>query len=108
MDLDDVTKWLPIIVMGLAVVSALLNLGDWVILAIILGGLLVGLLNITKNEIVPFLVSTLVIAGSATILSSLPSIGIWLSGIFQNLAIAAGSIALFPAVKTIWEISSKK
>ena len=108
MDIDDVTKWLPIVVMGLAVISAFLNLGDWVIPAIILGGLIVGFINITKNEIVPFLVATLVIAGASALLSSIPSVGVWVAGIFQNLAIAAGSIAIVPAVKTIWEIASKK
>ena len=106
-DLDDVMNYLPVIVMGLAVVSAFMSLGTWVIPAIVIGGLLVGFKNINKDEVVPFLVATLAIAGASTVLASIPSVGPFIGQIFQNLAIAAGSIAIVPAAKTIWEMSSK-
>jgi len=105
MDFEDMLRYLPLAVMGLAVLGGLVNLGAWFVPVLIALGAIVGFMNIRKEEVVPFLVSTLSIAGAATLIVNLPTVGGLLAVILANVGVAAGSMAIPVALKSIYKLS---
>jgi len=102
MNLEDLGSWGFLAIMGLAVLGGFIQ-WEWTMPLVATLGLIVGFTNISKSEIVPFLVATLAIAGASAIIANLPSVGVMLNIIFRNLAVAAGAIAIIPALKVIYE-----
>ena len=93
---------------GLIEATGLTNLGAYdstIAIVLIIAGLVLGFMNIKSAESVPFMVSALVIAGGATALATLPTVGTWLQVIFEKIALlvapAAVTVALFTAYKRI-------
>ena len=69
-------------------------------------GLLVGLLNVTARETTEFLVAalTLMVVGSA---GALPSLGLTLTGVFNNIVAFVGPAALIVALKAVWGLAQE-
>ncbi len=60
--------------------------GAWVTIFLVVAGLILGVVNISTKESVPFMVATLVVAGGATALAVLPMVGEWVQIIFARIA----------------------
>ena len=103
MGLEEIGKWGFLAVLGLAVAAPFMQweVTTWLIAL----GLLVGFVNIKRKEEVPFLIATLVISGASAIISQVPEVGMTIAPIFKNLAIAAGAMAVIPAVKVIYRVA---
>lgn len=70
-----------------------------------LAGLLIGLINIAKNEAVPYMVSAIMLGGVVTVFAFLPLVGDMLNAIFSMILIPVGIGAGVVAVKTIYKTS---
>ena len=96
-------------IIGSVVLGALSGLelftaGIWFTVLLIVSGLVIGYMNITRSEAVPVMVSALVIGGGAGILATLPVVGTLIEAVLASLAkviLPAGiTIALNTLVKT--------
>lgn len=70
---------------------------------LVVGGILVGYLNIKDGESVPFLVASLVIAGGAVALAILPKVGGALTIIFGTISLLVVPAALTVALKVVYD-----
>ena len=79
-----------------------------VVYALLVLGLVVGLLNISDKEIVPFLVATvaLIVAGSAA--GSISQIPSSISNILVNITIFVVPAAVIGSVKAIYALASSR
>ena len=84
----------------LAAIIALFGSASWILLLLVALGLIVGLMNITGSEAVPFLVSVIAIivggTGMLSVFSGLPGMGVvmdFLQGIVLFSAAAAIPVA---------------
>jgi hypothetical protein len=70
-------------------------------------GLIVGLVNLTTKETVPFLVSAvaLMLAGIVN-LSLIPGIGVCLSSSLSNIVVFVVPAAVIVALKAVWRLAS--
>ncbi|MEA3429898.1 MAG: hypothetical protein U9R08_01360 [Nanoarchaeota archaeon] len=102
-----------LIVMALAVVAGLfpqLQSGQalvtvtWILVIL---GLIVGLLNVTKKESEPFLVASVALLLFAAALPAVLQI-YPLKGILDNMAAFVGPAALLVALKVIYELAERK
>ncbi len=75
-------------------------------LILVLLGLIVGILNITNKETIPFLiaVAALILAGNAG-LENLPVVGEWLKDILGNIKIFVAPAAVFVSVKAVYDLA---
>ena len=79
-----------------------------IVYALLILGLIVGLLNISDREIVPFLVATvaLIVAGSAaTSIDQIPSL---IGRILVNITIFVVPAAVIASVKAIYALASSR
>lgn len=103
--IEKVGSWSFII--GLVIAIVIGAIGGRATNLLLLLGLIVGLINITGKEIVPFLVATigLIVAGSVASTIGLP---LWLVGILDNVSIFVVPGALVAAIKAIYAIGYTK
>ncbi|MEM5853302.1 MAG: hypothetical protein QXG39_07635 [Candidatus Aenigmatarchaeota archaeon] len=87
----------------------LLQSGGLVAIALVILGLIVGLLNITAKETTPFLIASvaLLLAGSAG-LEKLPIVGRYLEAIVGNIVVFVAPAAAIVALKTVFDLAKKK
>ena len=92
------------IVAGLFIPNELL-----VSLALVVLGLVVGLINIVRRESMPFLVASiaLIVAGSAG-LEYLPLIGVYLEPMLLNIKAFVAPAAVIVALKAVYELGKKR
>ena len=103
--LEKVGSWSFII--GLVIAIVIGAIGGKATNLLLLLGLIVGLINITGKEIVPFLVATigLIVAGSVAGTVGLP---IWLVNILDNIVIFVVPGAIVSAIKAIYAVGYTK
>jgi len=77
--------------------------GGYVTMILVVGGIILGLLNIKGGESVPFMVAALVIAGGAAALSVLPMVGDWVQIIFGRIATLVIPAAIVVALVTAFK-----
>ncbi len=100
-----------------------IKVGSWsfiigVIIAVILGvvgaqatwlllllGLIVGLLNITTKEIVPFLIASIALVVAGLVQVGLP---LWLTGILSNVVVFVIPAMIIGSLKTIYALACNK
>ncbi len=83
----------------------------WIPLALVVLGVIVGFMNIKDKEIEKFLIASivlLVLSGSAGGLSIIPTIGVYLVGIVQNIAVFVAPAALIVAIKSVTTLASEQ
>ncbi|MBI5392180.1 hypothetical protein HZB00_04215 [Candidatus Woesearchaeota archaeon] len=111
--MEKVGGWSFLIGLIIAIVLGLMgrtSVGSiWLLLAL---GLVVGLLNISDREIVPFLVACIALVVSSAGLASLPAevlgtLG-WLSRILSNIVIFASGSAIVASFKAIAALASSR
>lgn len=98
--------------LGLALVMGVAStlVSAWLVpltIAMLVAGLIVGLMNVQRSERVLFIVSALGVATFTGIFSILPSIGGMLSAIFLNIAAFAGAAGAVVALKAMADAGSK-
>ena len=107
-------QWAFIVGVIIAVVIGLFSStlsGDtkgWLVLLLVVLGLIVGLLNVTEKESTPFLIAAaaLLLTGTAgNTLSIIPSVGDYLSGIVQAIAVFVTPAAIVVALKSIQSLA---
>ena len=100
---EQITLWLFIIGLIIAIVAPFL-IGLDLVWLLVLIGVIVGLLNITAKEVNSFLIATvaLVIASN--------SLQVWslLTSILDNVVILVAPAAIIVAVKAVYALASKK
>lgn len=96
------------IVIGLFSGTLSANVQGWLVLLLVVLGLIVGFLNVTATESTPFLVAAaaLLITGTAGgSLAVIPTIGIYLQDIVQNIAVFVTPAAIVVAVKSVYSLA---
>ena len=87
-----------------ALVPGLLDAGILTALLVILG-LIVGFLNVSQKEVVPFLVATLALGlGAQAKFSALPGVGTYIDAIMANIIIFVAPAAIIVGLKAIYEL----
>ena len=78
-------------------------------LALVVLGLLVGLLNIARRENAPFLIASiaLIVAGSAG-LEVLPLLGVYIEPILLNVKAFVAPAAMVVALKAVYELGKRR
>lgn len=90
-----------------ALVPGLLDAGILTALLVIFG-LIVGFLNVTQKEVVPFLVAALALGlGAQAKFSALPSVGPYLDAIMANIIIFVAPAAIIVGLKAIYDLGHK-
>ncbi len=85
------------------------DLGGWLVLLLVVLGLIVGFLNVTEKETTPFLIAAaaLLITGTAgDNLSIIPTLGSYLQGIVEAIAVFVTPAAIVVALKAIQSLAS--
>jgi hypothetical protein len=72
---------------------------------LIVAGIVIGLLNITDKESIPFMISALVLGVGTASLASLPYIGFFLGAVFETLAKVILPASIVIAIKTAVQMS---
>ena len=103
MDTGKVGRWAFIAGLALAILLAFLSLGDWVVWALPVLGLIVGFLNIPGSEAQGFLIAAIALAASAGAVNSLPGVGETVTDIMGNVVIFISPAMLVVAVKYLLE-----
>lgn len=107
-------EWAFIIGLLIAIVVGLFssNLGSnvqgWLVLLLVVLGLIVGLLNVTATESTPFLIAAaaLLITGTAGgSLSIIPTVGIYLQGVVESIAVFVTPAAIVVAIRAIYSLA---
>lgn len=85
----------------------------WLALLLVVLGLIVGFVNITKKEATPFLVAAIALliantAGLVNINTLVPYLGSILEGIVFYVLVMVAPAALVVAVKAFYELAAKK
>ena len=103
------------LIVGLFANSLSTDVHGWLILLLVVLGLLVGLLNISEKETTPFLVATaaLLITSAAiktkdgTILDIIPTVGLYLAAIVQEIAVFVMPAAIVVSLKAIQSLAKE-
>ncbi|MEM5836677.1 MAG: hypothetical protein QW451_00295 [Candidatus Aenigmatarchaeota archaeon] len=94
----------------LAVLAGLvMQTGGWVAVLLVLLGVVIGFLNITQKETIPFLIASiaLLMAGSAG-LEKLPLVGGIVAAVISNVLHLVAPAAVIVALKTVYDLAKKK
>jgi len=104
---DQIGGWAFIIGLVIAVLAGLIELG-WAPTALVLLGLVVGLLNIGDKEVTGFLIAAiaLLLAGTAG-LGAIPAVGGFVTAMLTNLIAFVAPAVVIVAVKEIYNIAKK-
>ena len=109
---QKIGSWAFIIGVVLAIITGLLgatvfgSFAAWLPVLFIILGFVVGFLNITDKETTGFLVAViaLLVAGGIS-WASIPMIGVYLAGIFGNIASLLAPAAVIVGLKTVWNLA---
>jgi hypothetical protein len=108
MNMEKIGRWAFIAGLVISVIAGFMAIGDTGIAALVVLGVVVGLLNVTGKEVMPFLIGTvalmLVGSGLSSVLSAVPYVPEILSAF---VAFVAGA-ALIVALKEVYGITSSK
>lgn len=87
-----------------ALVSGLLEAGTLTALLVVLG-LIVGFLNVSQKEVVPFLVAALALGlGAQAKFNALPTVGAYIDAVMANIIIFVAPAAVIVALKAIYDM----
>lgn len=116
-NMSQVGSWAFLLGLVIAVLSALVSLdigvGNLITLLLVIIGIVVGLLNVTDKEVVPFLVATIAFMASVGGLGPLVLalggasgfVGFFVAKLLSNVAVFVAPAAAIVAIKAIYDIS---
>ncbi len=115
MEMNQIGSWAFIIGIVLAVIGGavggyVVGYAPWITLILVILGLVVGLINITQEEINDFLVAVIALAlvsvgTTSAQLSVIPGIGLVLQSIVVNITVFVAPAALVVALTAIYKLA---
>jgi len=103
MKLDLVGKWAFIAGLVLAVVVGYIFQAEWVIWVLAVLGVIVGLLNVTREDTERFLLAAIALALSVTALSTVPVLGLSITNILGYVAAFVAGAMVVVALKALFQ-----
>ena len=103
MKLDLVGKWAFIVGLVLAVVVGYIFQAEWVIWVLAVLGVIVGLLNVTREDTERFLLAAIALALSVTALSTVPVLGLSITNILGYVAAFVAGAMVVVALKVLFQ-----
>ena len=103
MKLDLVGKWAFIVGLVLAVVVGYIFQAEWVIWVLAVLGVIVGLLNVTREDTERFLLAAIAFALSVTALSTVPVLGLSITNILGYVAAFVAGAMVVVALKALFQ-----
>jgi hypothetical protein len=103
MKLDLVGKWAFIVGLVLAVVVGYIFQAEWVIWVLAVLGVIVGLLNVTREDTERFLLAAIALALSVTALSTVPILGLSITNILGYVAAFVAGAMVVVALKALFQ-----
>jgi hypothetical protein len=103
MKLEMVGKWAFIIGLVLAVVVGYIFQAEWVIWVLAVLGVIVGLLNVTREDTERFLLAAIAFALSVTALSTVPVLGLSITNILGYVAAFVAGAMVVVALKALFQ-----
>jgi len=103
MKLEMVGKWAFIIGLVLAVVVGYIFQAEWVIWVLAILGVIVGLLNVTREDAQSFLLAAIAFGLSATALSTVPVLGLQITNILGYVAVFVAGAMVVVALKVLFQ-----
>lgn len=104
---EKIGHWAFLIAVVLAVFAGVvptLQEAPWLAWTLAMLGLIIGLLNITIKETTSFLVATIALMVSATVLA--PMLPMMVKQMLNNIIAVGAPAALVLSIKTIWDLAS--
>ncbi|MGD8598367.1 MAG: hypothetical protein PVJ26_15180 [Anaerolineae bacterium] len=103
MKLEMVGKWAFIVGLVLAVVVGYIFQAEWVIWVLAVLGVIVGLLNVTREDTERFLLAAIAFALSVTALSTVPVLGLSITNILGYVAAFVAGAMVVVALKALFQ-----
>jgi len=103
MNLEKVGQWAFIIGLVLAVVVGYMFQAAWVVWVLAILGVIVGLLNVTREDTERFLLAAIAFALSATALSTVPVLGVQITNVLGYVAAFVAGAMIVVALKALFE-----
>ena len=105
MNLERVGQWAFIIGLVLTVVVGYMFQAAWVVWVLAILGVIVGLLNVTREDTQSFLLAAIAFGLSATALSAVPFLGPQITNILGYVAAFVAGAMIVVALKTLFKIA---
>ena len=103
MKLDLVGKWAFIVGLVLAVVVGFIFQAAWVVWVLAVLGVIVGLLNVTREDTERFLLAAIALGLSVTALNSVPLLGGAITNILGYVAAFVAGAVVVVALKVLFQ-----
>jgi len=103
MKLEMVGKWAFIVGLVLAVVVGYIFQAEWVVWVLAILGVIVGLLNVTREDTERFLLAAIALALSVTALSTVPVLGLSITNILGYVAAFVAGAMVVVALKALFQ-----
>jgi hypothetical protein len=103
MKLEMVGKWAFIIGLVLAAVVGFLFQAEWVVWVLAILGVIVGLLNVTREDTERFLLAAVALALSVTALNTVPVLGFLITNILGYVAAFVAGAVVVVALKVLFQ-----
>jgi hypothetical protein len=103
MKLDMVGKWAFIVGLVLAVVVGYFFQAEWVVWVLAILGVIVGLLNVTREDTQSFLLAAIAFGLSATALSTVPVLGDQITDILRFVVAFVAGAMVVVALKVLFQ-----
>jgi hypothetical protein len=103
MKLDMVGKWAFIVGLVLAVIVGYIFQAEWVIWVLAVLGVIVGLLNVTREDTERFLLAAIALGLSVTALSTVPVLGLSITNILGYVAAFVAGAMVVVALKALFQ-----
>ena len=106
---ETISHWIFLVGVAMAIVLGIL-LPDSAMIAsvLVIIGLVVGLMNITSKEVLPFLLATIALTVSAKSFQLIPFFGTYLKFILDYVVILVAPAAVVVALIVIWRLASTR
>jgi hypothetical protein len=103
MKLEMVGKWAFIVGLVLAVIVGYIFQAEWVIWVLAVLGVIVGLLNVTREDTERFLLAAIALGLSVTALSTVPVLGLSITNILGYVAAFVAGAMVVVALKALFQ-----
>jgi hypothetical protein len=103
MKLDMVGKWAFIVGLVLAVVVGYIFQAEWVVWVLAILGVIVGLLNVTREDTERFLLAAIAFALSVTARNTVPVLGFLITNVLGYVAAFVAGAVVVVALKVLFQ-----
>jgi hypothetical protein len=107
MNLETVGKWAFIIGLVLAVVVGYIFQAEWVVWVLAILGVIVGLLNVTREDTERFLLAAIAFGLSVTALNTVPGLGPHITNILGYVAAFVAGAVVVVALKALFQTAQQ-